>query len=275
LSAARPKAEPFDALTFFKMHGVFRLEDFIAAHVSTGRSSETSRSLLKYHVKQGTLINLRRGLYKLAEHTADPYVLMNKLAPDAVLAYEGAAAFLRLSHLENSLTFLSSQRIGHFIDNEIVFRSIAAKDPRNEAQRLKVSWGRDEIHVTTRERTLVDLLDRFDLGPGPEQLWNIFLDAGPLNDDGLIERAKALESQTTAARLGFFLENLGPAYERATRKLEPLAPKSPLYFDRANRKDRQHSLIDRWNLVVEHDFLLGVERKKRFPRRTPWYHDEE
>jgi hypothetical protein len=263
----RSKQEPISAVDYFNRRGVFRYEEFMAAYVDSGRTSATAQSTLKHHVAQATLLNLRRGLYGLANTWLDPLTLACKLAPDAVVAYDGAATLFGLLELQNSMTLLSSQRIGDFVHSEVVYRRVAAKAPREEDQVLKVSRGYNDIWVTSRERTLVDLLDRIDLGPGIDDVWQAFRKAGPLDGEALVKRARKIDSHTTAARLGFFLENLGPAYQHVLPALESLRPPSPLYFHRADREGH-HSLIPRWNLVANHDFILSVERPNQVgPRK--------
>ena len=255
----RPTQKDFSPMEFFQKKGVFRREEFIAEHVSAGRRSSTSTSLLKYHVAQGTLVNLRRGLYCLTRGNPDPWTVASKVTEDAVLAYDGAASFLHLMPLGHSMTVLSSQRLSDFTDNDLVYTRVAAVNPRSEEQVLKVLRGHNELYVTTRERTLVDLLDRPELGRSISDIVAAFRNAGPLNLDGLVKRARTLGSHTTAARLGFFLEHLGPQFKPVLPALERLRPTVPLYFNRAERKG-QHALLSRWNLVAPLDLVLRLER---------------
>jgi hypothetical protein len=79
---------------------VFRLETFRDAHVASGRDAQTSASLLRYHVAQGHLVSLRRGLYARVG-PLDPWLLGSRLTADAVLAYDGALSFHGLTGLEH------------------------------------------------------------------------------------------------------------------------------------------------------------------------------
>ena len=67
----------------------------------------------------------------------------------------------------------------------------------------------------------------------------------------MVEYVLLLENATTAAKVGFFLEQhretlmVEDVYLKSLQQLRPLRPH---YFDRARRKDGR--LVKQWNLVV-------------------------
>ncbi|MHB8873211.1 MAG: hypothetical protein ACYC8T_05940 [Myxococcaceae bacterium] len=115
-----------------------------------------------------------------------------------------------------------------------------------------------EVKVTSRERTLVDVLDRLELGPRPAELWRCFREAGALDRDLMIRHANDLGNRLAAARLGFFLENLPGTSPSQVRSLECLRPNSPGYFDR-KKHTKGGTFVPRWNLVVPRALLKLVE----------------
>jgi predicted transcriptional regulator of viral defense system len=107
------------------------------------------------------------------------------------------------------------------------------------------------VRVASLERTLVDVLDRPDLAGSWEEIWQSLESVEFFNLDKVIEYVLMLENATTAAKVGFFLEQHREALmvEQAHLKsLQKLRPRRPHYFDRARRKDGR--LVKQWNLVI-------------------------
>ena len=262
----RPSHRPtrFVPRDYFLAHPVFRREEFVAAHRLYGATQAASDSILKYHVGQRHLHVLRRGVYMVSERTAfSPWAAACKLAPDATLAYLGAATFHRLLFLENSIQILSAQRIPAIRYGHIDISSVRAPHPREEAGVEFLHHGYQPIHTTTRERSLVDLLDRPELCPDLMELGRAFRRAGTLDTVAMLRRAHTLGNRTTCARLGFTLELLGLGDRATLEELWRLRPKTPAYFCRATRHHDTPWFIRRWNLVVPRDFQLGLEGRGR------------
>jgi hypothetical protein len=159
-----------------------------------------------------------------------------KLAPDAVLAYEGAASFHGLLSLEHSIEILTAQKLRYFMLDEVIFTPVRARDPRAEEHVQKVRRDGHLYYLTSRERTLVDLLDRIDHDTDLSRLWNAFRSAGPIDSALMLAYAKKLGRALTSARLGLFLESLG-----GPERVE---------------------FVRRWNLIVPRAFLLHIERDR-------------
>jgi predicted transcriptional regulator of viral defense system len=106
-----------------------------------------------------------------------------------------------------------------------------------------------DLPVTSTARTLVDVLDRPDLGGGWEEVWRS-LEGLHLVDTGSVEEyLELLGNTTTSALVGFFLEQHREALnvdESALKTLELLRPRGRHYLDR-NAGGR---LATRWNLIV-------------------------
>jgi predicted transcriptional regulator of viral defense system len=259
----RPAAE-FSALDYFNKFEVFRREEFIAAHMATGRARATSETLLRYHLAHGRLHVLRRGVYCITNLImVDPWVVACKLTRDGVVAYHGAAAFHWMLPLGKKITVISSERMPEVPWDLVVYRCVRAADPRSDDQLVREKRGENTIWVTSKERTLVDLLDRLDLCEGPRAVWDAFIRAKDLDPDALVRRAQRLGNKSTAARLGLYLEHLGGRHRNALERLERMRPTSPAYFNRGTRKSARQVYLPRWNLVAPHQMVLHLQANWR------------
>ncbi len=245
---------------FFATHSVFTTDELTAYQRNSNRW--TRKNLLAYHCKQGHLVQITRGLYAVVPpgrdpetYAVDPYLLAAQLAPDAVLAYH---------------TALELHGKAHSVFREFLFLSRVPPRPRTfrshrfrgirfpKALRLA---GKEEfearvadrsgvaLRVTSLERTLVDVLDRPDLGGGWEEIWRSLEAVEYFDLDRVFEYARLLGNRTTAAKVGFYLEQHAEALMVEERHLQPLralCPKQPHYLERG----KSGKLIARWNLVV-------------------------
>lgn len=248
---AQPERPRFDAVAWMIHRRIFTRAQFIAAHPNGKKAPSTAETIIRYHLAQGRIRVLRRGLYCVED--ADPFMVASQLAPDAVLAYDGAAAFWELLYRPplQAVTYLSKERVPEITLDGVLLRRVKATSPRREAQ-VEAHQDRDwTIFVTDVTRTLVDLLDRLDLGPGPEVVWECFLRGRARIDlAGVLQRARLVKNATTCARLGVFLEHLLPSEHPTLAALQKLRPAAPVYFDQATRGGLSNVFFKRWNLVV-------------------------
>jgi len=205
---------------FFNKHPVFTGDELAAFLASEGpRNPRTQESLLLYHVKSGRLARVRRGLYavaplgaSVASYPVDPFLLASRMTEDAVLAYHTALSFHgRAYSISQRFEFLTATATRPLRFRLWQFRPVSF--PRALRRTKKEMLGVQEaeraglpLHVTTLERTLVDVLDRPDLGGGWEELWRSLEAVEFFNLDQVIEYATILGNATTAAKVGFFLE---------------------------------------------------------------------
>jgi predicted transcriptional regulator of viral defense system len=165
------------------------------------------------------------------------------------------------------LTFLSARKVRRFAFHGQYFQAVPFPQAlvRRSAERFGVRridrLGVD-VDVSSLERTLVDSLDRPDLSGGWEEVWRS-LESVPYFDlDEVVEYVALLDNATTAARVGFFLEQhqepLAVDQSYLTR-LRALRPKGKHYMDRAaarmNGPRQPGRLVPEWNLVVPLDIL--------------------
>ncbi len=113
-----------------------------------------------------------------------------------------------------------------------------------------------ELRVTNLERTFVDVLDRPDLTGSWEEIWRSLESVEFFDLDQVAEYALLLENATTAAKVGFFLEQhketlmADDAHLNALRKLRP---RQPHYLIRSKRKGCRW--VKDWNLMIPVEIL--------------------
>ncbi|MBN1606298.1 MAG: type IV toxin-antitoxin system AbiEi family antitoxin domain-containing protein [Polyangiaceae bacterium] len=255
-------------MDFFDRHPVFTHGEFVSAHTATGRSANTSNTLLHKHVAAGRILRVRRGLYATVPRGAnpqaapvDPYLLATALADDAVVAYHAALRFhgkaysvsRRFHYLTCARTRPFSFRGSDFVPVRVAASLRDLSDLGGGILEQQHAGG--TVRVTTLERTLVDVLAAPDKGAGWEEVWRSLELVEFFDLDAVIDYARNLDSAVAAARVGFFLEQHREVLmveDAHLESLKKLGPNEPRYFDPRRRPGK---LVPRWNLVVPEQVL--------------------
>ncbi len=256
---------------FLTSHRIFTRQELAAALRARGVTASTVSSHLSRWVRLQRITPVKRGLFVRNDDAStgrgpapDYLALASRMAPDAALAYHTAleAHGLAQSAFER-LTFATwtSTRALEFQGRSFV--PVRPRAPLRHADRGE-RWieRRDragmEVRVTTIERTVVDVLDRFDLAGGPHEAWRSLAAVRALDPVDLEAYVRTLGSATLAAKAGYYLESRqedlvipAPTLER----LEAASPRVPVYMDRALRG----RVVRRWSLIVPEDLLRGDE----------------
>ncbi|MFO7950169.1 MAG: type IV toxin-antitoxin system AbiEi family antitoxin domain-containing protein, partial [Candidatus Fermentibacteraceae bacterium] len=209
-----------DIRTFLARHPVFtrdELEDALRAEYSTDRNTANAR--LAHHVRAGHVIQIQRGLYASvpvgtdpASFIPDPWLVSSKLAEDAVIAYHSAFQFHgRAYTVSGEYIFVSNKMMRPKEFRGCRFRRVAPqKALRMEGRELfgveTVDRLGHDIRVASLDRSLVDMLDRPDLGGGWEEIWRSAESVEYYDIQQVVEYVLLLRNATTAAKVGFFLE---------------------------------------------------------------------
>jgi predicted transcriptional regulator of viral defense system len=258
---------------FFSTHPVFTYEEFVEFLSTKGsRNVKTRESTLSHYTKTGRLLRVRRGLYLTVPRgltpekcPVDPYLLASKMAPDSVLAYHTALELYGKAYsVYEEFVYLTRSRIRPLNFRGQRYRSVAF--PKKLIEKGRESFGvvlveRSglDVHVTSLERTLVDVLDRPSIGGTWEEIWRSLEMVEFFDLDKVVEYTISLGNATTAAKVGFFLEQykdtLMPNEDHFNRLLA-LIPAQPHYIVRNGRKAGR--FIRKWNLVVPPEI---VERR--------------
>ena len=253
---------------FFASHPVFTHGEFVRAHTGQGRSEHTSNAVLAQYVASGKLVRVRKGLYAtvppgVASESAqpDPYLVATKLREDAVVGYHSALEFHgRAYSVWSRVQYVTASRVRAFSfrGSEFVGEQApaAVRDlPEFGGGALRRPHAGGEVHVTSLERTLVDLLHAPSRGGGWEEVWRSLELIEFVDLEETVRFTIQQRSALTAARVGFFLEQHATEWMVEERHLSPLesyAPRQPRYLD---GRRNSGTLLSRWNLVVPESLL--------------------
>jgi len=249
---------------FFTDHAVFTLENLDSYLKLKGSFNlHTRNAILSYYRKKGVIVAVRRGLYTVVSGSpsskpsvGDPYLIAAKMTKDAVLGYHTALEFHGKAYsIFNQYHYLSKSRslAVRFRSNSFQGVSFPQSlcDKKQEMFDV-ISHQRSgvEIRVTSLERTFVDVLDRPELAGGWEEIWRSLEQIEFFDLDKVVEYVKLLDNATTAAKVGFFLEQRKEALmvdDKYFNQLKALVPKQPHYF---NAKEKKGRLMKGWNIIV-------------------------
>lgn len=251
---------------FLRTHRVFNTDELERCCSVSGYHA---RNLLSKLMRERKVRKLRNRLYSVLPAEADrdftpPALLVAaKLTPDAVLGYRSALAFYGMSrNAQATHTFLSRHRVKPSRDGHTLYQPcLPAKQlAGNEdfAVQELTAWD-TPVRVVSKERLLVDLLDRLELSGGWEEVVNAFQYEDSLDYGKLVEYLRLLQHPATAARVGFFLEQFRDSMkvpETVLHELELLKPRHAQHFYRTRREG---ALEKRWNLYVPAELQRNEE----------------
>lgn len=254
---------------FFATRPVFTYEEFARFLDERKRANARTRdALLRYHAGTGRILRLRRGIFasvpagvKPEDCPVDPFLLAGKLADDAVLAYHTALELHgNAGSVREEFLYLTRHTPRPLSFRSLRFRGV--RFPKSLLRKREEGFGVEqteraglEVRVTGIERTVVDVLDRLELGGGIEEVWRSLESVDYLDLDQVLEYTLLLENATTAAKVGFFLERRQEALmaeEKHLAALRERRPAKPHYLDRKRRPGR---LATGWNLVVPEELM--------------------
>lgn len=249
------------ASSFLAGHRAFTAAEFGAALNLSPRNRD---SLLAYYRQRRRILSVRRGLYWVVQPdetpescAIDPFLLATRMADDAVLAYHTALEFHGRAYTGFSELQYQTSRAARVTR----FRGWRFR-PIRPAKGLRLAGkpflgvaehdhGGQMVRAAGLERTLVDVLDRPELGGGWEELWRSLEMVEFFDLDQVVAYALLLNNATTVAKVGWFLEQHGERLMVEEQHLRPLRqrrPRQPHYVSRGNAGPAR--MITEWNLVV-------------------------
>lgn len=244
---------------FFQRHPVFTHEEYRLSR--DGGSPRTVDSLLRRHVASGRISRVRRGLYVSvpAGGTAemvDPYLVATAASADAAISHHAALQFHgRTYSLWSQITFLTRANSRPFNFGAIDY--VPVRPPQAVAELPDMGGGIETVpngggyvRVCTCERAMVDVLHTPTLGGGWEEIFRSLEMIEFLDLDAVVAYALSLDSATTVARVGLFLEQHRERLFVEDTHLQRLAdrsPNDPRYLDTSRTSGR---LMHPWNLIV-------------------------
>jgi predicted transcriptional regulator of viral defense system len=255
---------------FLRQTPVFSYAMFLKA-LQTGktRSHSTCKALLAHHIKQGHIARVRRGLFAAIPAGADakiypinPYLIAGYLTNDAVLGYHTALTFYNIAYSTSyRFVYLSQQKLLPFDFRDETYQSVSfPRALKNKNQRMLFVNMEDvkgmNVHVTSLERTLVDVMDRPQLGGGWEEIWRSLDMIKQLKVERVIRYTLLLNNAATIAKVGYYLEQRQDEFKVSKSQLNKLRahiPTSPRYMNEASRG--RGKLIVEWNLIVPDEII--------------------
>jgi len=255
---------------FLSQHNVFTVEelDLFLSKKGSGNPN-TRKALLTYYRKLGRILRVRRGLYAVVPFGSSPdsspvdlYLLASKMTKDAVVGYHTALEFHGKAYsLYNRIHYLSTQRSLPVKFRSYEIRRVSVPQPLmvNGKEMFDVGSYRRSggaLRVTNLERTLVDVLDRPELSGSWEEIWRSLPSIEFFNIEQILEYVILLGNATTAAKVGFFLEQHKEdliVEDIHLKPLRDLRPHQPHYMSRSRRKNGRW--IKKWNLMVPDEIL--------------------
>lgn len=249
---------------FLTTHRVFTRAELQAA--LAGRARATVDSCLSRWRRQGRITRVKRGVFvrqdrQGAENDSLPdfVTLASRMAPDAAVAYHTA---LEIHGCAQSLfeyftfvTWTGTKPTTYLGRRFVPVRPRAQLRAAGGGERWteRAERAGTELHVTSLERTVADVLDRPALAGGVDEVWRSLSAVSALDPSLLLEYTELLGSRTLAARLGFFLEcrrNELAIPDALLDRLHACIPRSPVYLDRG----LPGRLVSRWALIVPAEF---------------------
>ena len=255
---------------YFARHSVFTVEelDLFLSSIGSGNPN-TRKSLLNYYKNQGRILSVRRGIYAVvpqgyesASFPIDPYLVAAKLTSDAVLAYHTALEFHGKAHS----VYLKRYYLSRSKSQPLTFRSddfirvpIPFSLKKKSREMIGVgTYNRSgvKIRVTNLERTFVDIMDRPDLAGGWEEIWRSLESIEFFDLDQVVEYVLLLKNATTAAKVGFYLEEHRESLmveEDYLKPIRAMRPRQPHYLNRGKRKNCKWN--KNWNLLIPTEIM--------------------
>lgn len=252
---------------FFSAHPVFRRAEYAAA---VGRRSQDRivTAMLTQHLKAGNIRRIARGVFaSVPKHadaekwSVDRFLAASRLRHGGVIAYHSALELHGYAYTEgHEVQVIARGEPGVFEAVDFTCRFV--KPSRGFAQRdgtladgvtVVDRLGMD-VNVTTIERSIADLFDRYDLAGGAEELFNSLDLVARVDAAALVRYASALGNAAAAGALGFWAEReqkrLGVP-NGALEELRKLMPSQARYA--LGTQTGEGRTVKGWNVILPID----------------------
>ena len=250
---------------FFRKHPVFTWQTFLRElDPSTTKNRNTLKNTLAYHLKVGHVVRIKRGLFASIPYGADPrnyivdpFLVAGFMAEDALIGYHSALQFYGAAYsVSYRYLYLTKTKAREVDFQGITFRASPFPKPLITKKQTHCYTVKKDIQglsvlITSKERTLVDALDRPLLARGWEEIWRSLNMIERFNIKDIIDYALLLGTATTIAKVGFYLERRQQELnvsESELRTLEKHCPVSAHYIE--NYFKEKCKYIKRWNIIV-------------------------
>ena len=252
---------------FFSANPVFRRAEYAAA-VGRRPQDRVVTAMLAQHLQAGNIRRIARGVFAsvpkhadAATWSVDRFLAASRLRQCSTIAYRSALELQGYAYTEgHDVQIIAQGEPGLFEAAGFACRFV--RPPRGFAPPdgvMAVDRMGQEVRVTTIERTIADLFDRYDLAGGAEELFNSLDLAVRIDTVALVRHVRRLGKATAAGAMGFWLEReqkrLGVP-DAALEELRTLMPGQPRYV--FGTKSGEGRTAKGWNVILPVD---AVERR--------------
>ena len=236
---------------FFSAHPVFRRAEYAAA-VGRRPQDKVVTAMLAQHLQAGNIRRIARGVFASVPKHADAATWsVDRFLAASRLRHGGAIAYHQVIAPGEPGMFEAVGFACRFVRPP---RGFAPPDGITAIDRLGM-----EVSVTTIERTIADLFDRYDLAGDSEELFNSLDLVARVDAAAVVRYARALGKATVAGALGFWLEREQKRLavpDAALDELRTLMPSQPRYA--LGAKPGEGRTARGWNVILPIDV---VERR--------------
>ena len=229
--------------------------------------------MLAQHLKAGNIQRIAREVFaSIPQHAktrgwaVDRFLAASRLRPGGVVAYHSALELHGYAYSEwNEVQVVTAGEPGVYKSTGFICRfvssprgSVVPQDAFVDGVTIVDRLGL-EVKVTTVERTIADLFDRYDLAGGAEELFNSLNLIVRVDADALVRHTRMRGNAAAAGALGFWLEREREQLavpERALEELRTLAPVGLRYA--LGAKPGSGKTAKGWNVILPADV---VERR--------------
>ena len=249
---------------FFSAKPVFDRAEYAAA-VGRRPDDKVVTAMLTQHLQAGNIRRIARGVFaSVPKHanagkwSVDRFLAASRLRRGGVVAYHSALELHGCAYTDgHEVQVIALGEPGVFEAADFACRFV--KPPRGFAppdgvaavDRLGL-----EVKVTTIERTIADLFDRYDLAGGMEELFNSLDLIARVDAAALARHVRSLGNATAAGALGYWLERersrLGVP-DAALDDIRKFAPRQVRYA--LGTKSGEGRTAKGWNVILAHEVI--------------------
>ena len=252
---------------FFSATPVFGRTEFAEAF---GRhpGDRAITDLLKYHLRAGNIRRIARGVFASVPKatpsttgTVDRFLAASRLRVGAIIAYRSALELHGCAMTTSEVQLIACGEPGLVETTDFACRFVSP--PRHHSPGegvITIDRQGLAVSVTTLERTVVDLFDRYDLAGGAEDLFQSLDVVGereePFDVEALVEFARRLGNAAAAGAIGYWLDHERHRLGVTGAALEDLRSLAPRHARYALGATPGHGRAGTgWNVILPTDII--------------------
>ncbi len=249
---------------FFSANPVFRRDEYAEA-VGRHPQDRVVTAMLTQHLKAGNIKRIARSVFAsvpkhadAATWSVDRFLAASRLRHGGTIAYHSALELHGYAYTEgHDLQVIAQGEPGLFEVSGFTCQFISPPSGFSSPEGVMVvdRLGQ-EVRVTTIERTIADLFDRYDLAGGAEELFNSLDLVVRIDALVLVRYVHARGKATAAGALGFWLEREQKRLnvpDAALETLRALMPRQPRYA--LGARAGEGKTAKDWNVILPDDVL--------------------